>query len=280
MLRKQATALRQAIVSWLRPPGLFRFDTILAARAEIRAILAEPRQTGPLRLEPHGFRVYSQFDEDGILAEIFRRIGESSRIFVEFGAGDGLENCTAFLLFQGWKGLWIEGDPGKVDRIRSLRAAEIETGRLVARCAFVTVDSIDSVISSAGFGGEIDLLSVDIDGNDYHVLERIESVRPRVVCVEYNSKFPPPVKWVMPRNDGHVWDKTDYSGASLSALDELMGRRGYALVGCSIAGVNAFFVRKDLAAGKFAEPFDPENHYHPPRLYLAPGFYVGHPPRS
>src|SRR5271166_6585204 len=138
MLRKQAATLRQAIVSWLRPPGVFRFDTILAARAEIRALLAEPRHAGPLRLEPHGFKVYSQFDEDGVIAEIFRRIGEASRIFVEFGAGDGSENCTAFLLLQGWKGLWIEGSERSLTDIRRRCAAEIASGQLTVRNAYVT----------------------------------------------------------------------------------------------------------------------------------------------
>jgi hypothetical protein len=280
MLAKRITALRQAILGWIRPPGVFRFDTILAASAEIRAVLADPRHADPLRLERSGYRVYSQFDEDGIIAEIFRRIGETARTFVEFGAGDGFENCTAFLLFQGWSGLWIEGDPKRVETIRAARAKEIAAGKLSVRQALVTPDNIDSLIASAGFNGEIDLLSVDIDGNDHHVLERIEIVRPRVVVVEYNAKFPPPLKWVMPRDDRHVWDESDQSGASLAALHEMMASRGYALVGCSIAGVNAFFVRKDLADGKFAEPFDPENHYQPPRYYLAPGFYVGHPARK
>lgn len=280
MIAKQAAALRKRVIGWIRPPGVFKFDTILAARAEIRAVLAEPRHADPLRLERAGFRVYSQFDEDGIIAEIFRRIGETSRTFVEFGAGDGFENCTAFLLFQGWSGLWIEGDPQRTERIRSTRADEIAAGRLSVRNALITPDNIDSLIASAGLKGEIDLLSVDIDGNDYHVLERIEAVQPRAIVVEYNSKFPPPVRWIMPRNDAHVWDETDRSGASLSALHALLDKRGYALVGCSIAGVNAFFVRKELADGKFAQPFSPENHYQPPRYYLAPGFYVGHPAQT
>jgi len=280
MLRKLAADLRRKVVAWIRPPGVFRFDTILLARAEIRALLAEPRLADSLRLERHGFRVYSQFDEDGMIAEIFRRIGERSRIFVEFGAGDGTENCTAFLLMQGWKGLWIEGGPERVVRIRRLRSDEIALRHLSVVEAYVNPDTIDGLVSAAGFAGEIDLLSVDIDGNDYHVLERISAVKPRVVVVEYNSKFPPPVSWIMKRNDAHVWDESDQQGASLAALAAMMDRKGYALVGCSIAGVNAFFVAKELAAAKFAEPFAPETHYHPPRFYLAPGFYVGHPARK
>ena len=99
------------------------------------------------------------------------------------------------------------------------------------------------------------------------MLEKISAVSPRVICAEYNANFPPHVAWTMERDDTYMWCGLDYRvGASLKALENLLSGRGYALVGCSIAGVNAFFVRKDLAAGKFAEPFTAENHYNPWRF--------------
>jgi len=242
----------------------------IMARREMAALMDEPRLQDPLRLERSGFKVRSQHDEDGIVAEIFRRIGATSRTFVEFGSGKGDENCTGFLLMQGWRGLWIEGSGEFVADIHRLWAREVEAGQLAVRNAMVTVDSIDHIIASAGFTGEIDFLAVDVDGNDYHILERIGAVTPRVICVEYNAGIPPEVAWVMPRNDSHAWvsDK-DQVGASLKALENLLSGRGYVLVGCSIAGVNAFFVRADLAGDRFAAPFTAENHYHPWRLFYS-----------
>jgi hypothetical protein len=191
---------------------------------------------------------------------------------VEFGSGRGDENCTAFLLMQGWKGLWIDGSSAFVSEIERTWASEMRNGLLTVRNANVTVDTIDEIIGSAGFTGEIDFLSVDIDGNDYHVLEKITAVAPRAICVEYNASIPPEAVWIMPRDDDHTWQGYDgrQVGASLKAFEILLAGRGYVLVGCSIAGVNAFFVRADLAHGKFAEPFTAENHYQPFRL-----FYLG-----
>jgi hypothetical protein len=232
------------------------------------------------RLEPYGYKVYSQADEDGILAEIFRRIGATDHRFIEFGCGDGLENNTSYLALQGWRGLWIDSLEHNEAAIRKRWTEAVTSGQLSLQRAFITADNINDLISANGFSGEIDLLSIDIDSNDYHVWEAISVVQPRVVCIEYNAKYPPPFRWVMPRDDSYVWDGTDRMGASLSALAELGERKGLALVGCDIIGANAFFVRQDLAAGKFAEPFTPENHYHPPRYYMTFGFFTGHSARG
>ncbi len=242
----------------------------IMARREMAELMAAPALQDPLRLERSGFKVRSQYDEDGIIAEIFRRIGTKSRIFVEFGSGNGSENCTAFLLMQGWRGLWIDGNSEFVDQAGHSWPAEVDAGLLTVRNAMVTPDTIDDVIASAGFTGEIDFLAVDLDGNDYHVLKQISAVAPRVICAEHNSGIPPEVSWVMPRDDSYVWDGVeDRIGASLKALEGLLSNRGYVLVGCSIAGVNAFFVRAELADGKFAAPFTAENHYHPWRLFYS-----------
>lgn len=262
--------LRHLVAATARAEQQIGMVAGLMAREQIVAALADPRFADPLRLERFGFRVHSQYDEDGIISEIFRRIGEASRIFVEFGAGNGTENCTGFPLMQGWRGLWIEADPIKIRNIERIWAPEIARGRLTLRCELVTVDTIDGVIDSAGFSGEIDLLAVDIDGNDYYLLEKISSVSPRVICAEYTANYPPHVAWTMARNDRHAWGGVDYRiGASLKALETVLAARGYVLVGTSFAGVNAFFVRKELAAGKFAEPFTAENHYNPWRFFYA-----------
>jgi hypothetical protein len=101
-----------------------------------------------------------------------------------------------------------------------------------------------------------------------------------VIVAEYNAKFPADIFWVMQYNEAHQWDSSDYFGASLKALEDLLASRGYALVGCSVLGTNAFFVRKDLVADPpFCSPFTSQNHYEPPRYFLLPVFESGFPAR-
>ena len=143
----------------------------------------------------------------------------------------------------------------------------------------ITRENINELIGQR-FSGEIGLLSVDIDGNDYYVWEAIEVISPRIVVTEYNAKFPPPLKWSIAYDPNQLWDYSDYQGASLAALAELGSRKNYQLVGCNINGTNAFFVRQDLLKGLFLESPDPMVYYHPPRYYLMEGFrqMSGHRP--
>mgnify|MGYP006282936971 CR=1 FL=1 len=250
---------------------------ILAKERYVSELLSGEKYQDPLRLEPYGLKVYSQNDEDGIIAEIFRRIGACNRTFVEFGVEGGLENNTLYLLLQGWRGLWIEGGEEFVKTIRSRFSDVIKAGRLSVAHSFISRDNINQTIGRFA-EGEIDLLSIDIDGNDYHIWEAVEVVRPRVVVIEHNSKFPPPVSIAPAYVPDLVWRGDDYMGASLEALVRLGKRKGYSLVGCNIIGLNAFFVRDDLVGDKFARPFTSENHYHPPRYFLHALYTAGHRP--
>ncbi len=252
---------------------------ILLTRMTLREVYDSERGQDPKRLLAHGYKVYSQTDEDGIIREIFNRIGLASRIFVEFGVAGGLENNSLNLLMDGWSGLWIEAHDGQAALIAERFAAPIAEGRLKLVHDRVTAENIDGLISGAGINGEIDMLSIDIDGNDYHVAKAIACVNPRLVVMEYNAKFRPPTSWVMAYNPDHVWDETDYFGASLTALDKLFTAKGYSLVGCNISGANAFFVRNDLVGDYFHTPFTAENHYEPARYWIVDGFTSGHPPR-
>lgn len=250
----------------------------VAAIRERERLLADSRYGDPLRLERHGCSVYSQNDEDGILAEIFRRIGTSDRRFLEFGVEGGLENNTLCLLEQGWSGAWIEGAASRVAEIQKGFRRWLASGRLALRHALVTRENINALIRDLQVPPEPDLLSIDIDGNDYHVWQAIEATRPRVVVIEYNARFPPPMEWVMAYDPGHGWDGTDQFGASLESLTALAASKGYALVGCSITGTNAFFVQAGLAGDRFARPATAAFLYQPPRTYLLSSFTAGHPP--
>jgi hypothetical protein len=217
----------------------------------------------PLYLDRFGYKVYSQNDEDGIIQEIFKRIGTTNKIFVEFGVEDGLQSNCHFLLFNGWHGLWIDGDEKQFLRLQKCFEKPLSTKQLTAVNAFITTDNINKLIGEYGnTNGDIDLLSIDIDGNDYWVWEKINCIRPRVVIIEYNAKFPPPCEWVMEYEPNYVWDGSDKHGASLKSLELLGKRLGYNLVGTNKNGVNAFFVKKELTEDLFAEPATAENLYH------------------
>lgn len=240
--------------------------------------------SNPLRLEKSGYKVYSQNDEDGIISEIFKRIGTTNKIFVEFGVGNGLENNTHFLLLKGWKGLWIEGDKKSCDYIskefsKIIYNKDNEKNQLNLLNSFINKDNINKLISSVGITDEIDLLSIDIDGNDYHVFKEISCINPRVIIIEYNAKFPSDFSWVMEYDPNHIWDGSDQHGASLKALELLAREKGYQLVGTNISGINAFFVRSDLTGDLFYTPAMSENLYNPFFASYSTLFKPGHPPK-
>ncbi len=240
-----------------------------------RLLAGDEKYQDPLNLNRFEHRMYSQSGEDGILREVFRRIGETDRSFVELGAGAGLENNTTSLLVRGWTGHWLECDRRNVARIRSKFGRMLERGTLHVERQLVTAENVEPLLSRLGIAAEPDLLSIDIDGNDYWVWQAISSVRPRVVVVEYNAFFQPDVHWVMAYAPRHRWPGTIYFGASLASLVDLAGEKGYRLAGCTLSGVNAFFVREDLAAGRFQEPFTAERHWQPSRPALT--LYTGRP---
>jgi hypothetical protein len=242
-----------------------------------RSLFSDKKYREGNRLEPYGFKVYSQCDEDGIIQEIFNRIGRKSSTFIEFGVGNGLENNTLKLLLEGWSGLWIEGNGNYVAQINGKFHDVITAGKLRVKGALITRENINSLIDEY-FDGEIDLLSIDIDGNDIYILESINVVTPRVIIIEYNGKFPPPLSIAQRYNPEHRWSGSDYSGSSLVAITKIANLKGYSLVCCNIVGSNAFFVRNDLLFDRFEAPFTADNHYQPTRYFLLATYPSGHPP--
>jgi len=240
------------------------------------ALKNNPRYRNPKALGGFGAKSYSQNDEDGIIAEIFNRIGSTNKTFVEFGVGLGLESNAFNLLLKGWNGLWIEGSPDYCQSIRKGLTKTLASGQLKLENSFIVVENINDLIAKHIKDKEIDLLSVDIDGNDYHIWNAINCINPRVVIFEYNAKILPDVSWCMAYKPDYAWDGSDTFGASLKFLEEKLDARGYALVGCNLTGVNAFFIRKDLLQDYFLAPYTAENHYEPPRYYLS-SLQYGHP---
>jgi len=244
----------------------------LYASDRIRKILDEPRSMEEKRLLKFGFKAYSQSDEDGIIAEIFRRIGTTNKMFLEIGSSGGLESNTLYLLLQGWKGSWVDGSLKFIELVGRTFLFALDKGSLKAIHRWVHEENINQLIEEATEDGQsLDLLSLDIDGNDYHILDTIEPLNARVLVVEYNPKFRPPVKWVMAYNPSHSYDGSDYMGASLKSFEILLSGKGYKLVGCNLLGINAFFVRADLVKDNFHIDCSAENHYEPERFFLNAG---------
>jgi hypothetical protein len=193
---------------------------------------------------------YSQNGEDGIIEAIFAMIGTTNRYFVEFGVEDGLESNTRYLWKHcGWTGLLMDGC--HEDLTRNLHQE------------FITAENIEDLFRKYNVPEHFDLLSIDIDGNDYWVWKAITHYRPRVVIVEYNAHIPPEESKAIPYNPNFRWDKTDYYGASLGALRSLGEAKGYLLVGTDRCGVNAFFVDAILSQHRF-QPCEWPGTFHPP----------------
>jgi len=221
------------------------------------------RLLGPQSLISFESKVFSQNGEDGILQEIFKRIGNDNKFSIEFGIGDGSECCTRNLLGnQNWRGLLIEGSQTSADNAKSLFK---ENAGVSVKQSFITVDNILGIFKEYDVPTSPDLLVVDIDGNDYWVLERIlAAYRPRVIVCEYNSHWTKGTDWVMPYDPKHQWDGSAYFGASLRALSRLAHKHDYTLVCCESRGVNAFFVRDDQIGDHFPDSHLDLSHYVPP----------------
>lgn len=248
------------------------FVRIKVSTATINEIMLEihrkKRNIDPRSLNNYEYQAFSQNGEDGIISEIFRRIGTTNKYFVEFGVGDGLENNSTLLLLKEWRGLWIEANPADFEKIQDKFNFLVQKHILSIENSFITPENIENIFEKFHVPYEFDLLAIDIDGNDYWVWKSIIHYSPRVLIIEYNSIIPPDIEWIMKYQKGHIWNKSSYFGASLKSLEKLGMSKGYLLIGCDFKGVNAFFLRKDLVNDQFLAPFTADNHYECPKYYL------------
>lgn len=220
-------------------------------------------------LNRHELQVYAQHGEDGILQFLFDQIGVTNGSFVEFGMGDGRECNTAWRsLHEGWRGLLMDGDPERTAiaraHYRRMLGPEQSAVRIVE--TWVTAENINALLRENAPAGELDLLSVDLDGIDYWVWKAIDAVNPRVVVIEYSAVLGWERSLTVPYDSGFSrWMAHPsglYAGASLAALAQLGRAKGYRLVGCNRHGVNAFFVREDIAPDSLPA-MTPEAAYYP-----------------
>lgn len=226
--------------------------------------------------------VYAQGAEEAMLDRIFERVAPVSRYCVEFGASDGLRNSnTARLLREeGWEGAFIEGSDYRFGRLESHWAGAEQVKILKAT---LTPENVEEVFEEMGVPERFDLLSIDIDGNDYWVWRGIGRFRPQVVVIEYNPYYEPPKRWVMKYNPDHAWDGSTYYGASLESLVGLGRDKGYELLCCDRQGNNAFFVEAE-AFERFGVEDNSTQVLYRPAMYKARfiggnTFVTGHPYR-
>ncbi len=240
--------------------------------------LTEPRYQEAKRILQYGYKVYCQNEEDGIIAEIVKRIGSSvEKTFVEFGVQEGVECNTLRLLLEGWHGLWLEGGGDFVASIQETHRLFLDRGQLTVEQAFVTKSNINELFKKHDIGANLGLLCIDVDGNDIWIWQALDVVQPAIVIIEYNATWKPPLSVAQPSNINIGWRGTNYFGASLAALVKVGKSKGYSLVGCGFAGVNAFFVRNDLLEDRFHAPYTAEEHYEPPRYWMR-HLSAGHAP--
>lgn len=265
------TILRNLIIDKLatlgRVMGLegLRDQIIESKLLTARVLINQMKSTGRLeRIADAEFKVFSQFGDDGIIQYLVYQIGISADLqtFIEFGVQDYQESNTRFLLMNdNWRGLILDGSQSNIDKV--MQGSDYWRYDLTAVTAFIDRDNINDLFIRHGFTGEIGLLSIDIDGNDYWVWERIEAVNPMIVVAEYNSTFGAQYAVTIPYDATFQRNRAHYSnlywGASLKAFCLLAERKGYAFVGSNSAGNNAYFVRLDKLAN--IRPLDVEQGY-------------------
>lgn len=215
--------------------------------ALVRHTFLDGRLPEPQALLSRRFRGLSQHEEDGITVALFDRVGATTRRFVEIGAGVNGGNSGFLAKECGWTGVMLEIDAGRAASLRRRFAPAVTIVE-----ARVTRENINELVTTNGCAGDVDLLSIDIDGIDYWVWEHLSACRPRVVIVEYNPFFGADRAIAIPYNaqfNRHAFDvpRAAYYGASLPALVKLGARKGYRLALLEPRGVNAFFVRDDIA---------------------------------
>jgi hypothetical protein len=185
---------------------------------------------------------------------------------VEFGVEDGSECNTRFLRERlGWTGLLMDG-------------GDHATPVGDVRREFITAENICSLFEKYRVPKEFDLLSIDIDGNDYWVWQAIRGYSPRIVVIEYNSSIGPDESKTVPYDPAFHWDGTNYFGASILALTKLGRAKGYTLIGCDNQGINAFYLRDDLLSERFVVRSVSDLYSEPRYGEIVNGRFIGHAP--
>lgn len=208
-------------------------------------------------IQDTGLKIFSQFEEDGLLLYVFSLIGMTNKTFIEFGSDDGINSNSANLFYHHeFNGLFMDGNPKALERgyffFNKYRNAKKVMPEF--KQAFITAENINELITSSGMEGEIGLLSIDIDGNDYWVWKAMDVVSPQVVIIETHNEFGMN-DIIVPYDPEYFYPGKHpvYHGASPVAMTKLAKKKGYRLVGSNDLGFNFIYVREDLLADVLPE---------------------------
>ena len=190
----------------------------------------------------HRHNITSQSGEDGVLEKLFETIGANNKWCVEFGAGDGKQNSNTWHLVNDrqWSAVLMEADRSEYERLERLYRGNERVRTIEAIVEREGSSGLATLLGRTAIPKDLDLMSIDIDGDDYHVWEALEQYRPRVVMIEYNHTIPYDVSFAQ------AYQAKVRGGASLSALRDLGIEKGYRLMYAH--GSNALFVDEAIAA--------------------------------
>lgn len=207
------------------------------------------------KLSDYEFKIFSQFGDDGIIQYLIQHVKIENETFIEFGVEDYAESNTRFLLMNNnWSGFVMDGSADAMARLGS--QPWFWKYNLEKKTAFIDKENINELLDSSGLSN-LGLLHIDLDGNDYYILEAIDFDRysPSILILEYNAVFGKDRAISVPYDPSFVRYKKHYSnlyfGASLAALNYAANKKGYQLIGCNLAGNNAYFLREDLLTDRF-----------------------------
>lgn len=205
-------------------------------------------------INDYEFRIFSQFGDDGIIQYLIKNISIENEIFIEFGVESYLESNTRFLMMNNnWAGFVMDGSQAAMNSLKN--QSWYWRHSLTHKAVFIDKENINGLLEDTGFAN-IGLLHIDLDGNDYHILEELDlsKLNPSILIMEYNSVFGKGRAITVPYDKAFIKEKAHYSnlffGASLPALDYAASKKGYSLVSCNLAGNNAYFVKNSLLNDK------------------------------
>ena len=267
MFLKLKNRLRGRLLGGRFRQGILDDHAAVSRLGNLEYLLRHPDLAAPGNKPPFNafeFSCFSQNGEDGLVLYLLSRIGAGSHYVVEIGIEDGRQcNSANLVLNFGWRGCVIEASAEWAEKARQYFAKCRATERLHLINAAAKPENIRELLGQAGVPAQLDVLSIDIDSFDYWLWKSIDTISPRLVVIEYNASFGPERSVTVPYSPAGLPVSRYYHGASIAALARLGKHKGYVLAGCDNKGVNAFFVRQELAAAAGIDPVSPEQAWRP-----------------
>ena len=186
-----------------------------------------------MNLKNYENKVFSQHGEDGVIDIIFKSIKENDKFYLEIGTESGNECNTRYLReHKRWNGIMFD--------------AVYENTNINLFKHKILIDNVFDIYEKYNLPKKFDLMSIDIDSNDFYILnETLKKYSPRCIVLEYNASHLPPDDKVVIYNPDFEWNESNYFGMSLTAAKNLCNKHGYELVYCESSGTNAFFIKSE-----------------------------------